>query len=84
MVTKSDLPAFSDYFWPTIEAMKANGGSTTIEEMEEDVATRMALSEELRAIPHGDGPRTQFQYMLAWVRTFLKKARAAENSERGV
>lgn len=84
MATKSDLPAFLDYFWPTIEAMKAKGGSTTIEEMEDDVAARMALSEELRAVPHGEGPRTQFQYELAWVRTYLKKAGAAENSERAV
>lgn len=84
MVTKSDLPAFQLYFWPAIEAMRAKGGSATIEEMEDDVATRMDLSEELLAIPHGNGPRTQFQYELAWVRTYLKKAEAAENSERGV
>jgi restriction system protein len=84
LASKSDLPSFAEYFWPAIEAMKAKGGSVTIEEMEEGVANRMAISEELRAIPHGDGPRTQFQYELAWVRTYLKKAGAAENSERGV
>jgi restriction system protein len=64
--------------------MRAKGGSATIEEMEDDVAARMGLSEELLSIPHGNGPRTQFQYELAWVRTYLKKADAAENSERGV
>jgi restriction system protein len=42
------------------------------------------LSEKARAVPHGDGRRTQFQYELAWVRTYLKWAGALENSERGV
>jgi restriction system protein len=35
-------------------------------------------------VPHGDGPQTQFGYELAWVRTYLKKVGALENSERGV
>jgi restriction system protein len=84
MATKSDLPPFHEYFVPTVKAMKSKGGSTTIEEMEEGVAKAMNLSEDILAVPHGDGPRTQFQYELAWVRTFLKKAGAAENSERAV
>ena len=78
------LPPLSDYFVPTVESLKARGGSATIEELEEDVADRLRLSEEARTIPHGDGRRTQFQYDLAWVRTYLKWADAAENSERGV
>jgi restriction system protein len=78
------LPPLSDYFVPTVDALKARGGSATIEELEEDVAEALGLSEQARAIPHGDGRRTQFQYDLAWVRTYLKWAGAAENSERGV
>lgn len=84
MVKKSDLPAFQEYFWPSIEVLKERGGSATLEEMEDGVAERMQLSDELRALPHGEGSRTQFQYELAWVRTYLKKAGYAENSERGV
>jgi restriction system protein len=56
----------------------------TIDEMEEDVAEAMHLSDELLSVPHGDGPRTQFEYELAWVRTYLKKVGALENSQRGV
>jgi restriction system protein len=84
MLTKSDLPSFDAYFVPTIECLKARGGSMTIEEMEEDVAEAMHLSDELLSVPHGDGPRTQFQYELAWVRTYLKKVGALDNSQRGV
>jgi restriction system protein len=78
------LPSTGDYYVAAIEALKAHGGSLTIEEMEEDVAQRLRLSDEARAIPHGDGRRTQFQYDLAWARTYLKWAGATENSERGV
>ena len=84
MPSKSDLPSFESYFRPTVECVKARGGSMTIEEMEEAVAAAMQLSDELRAVPHGDGPRSQFDYELAWVRTYLKKVGAMENSERGV
>ena len=56
----------------------------TIEEMEEAVSDAIGLTDELRAIPHGEGPRSAFDYTLAWVRTYLKKASTLENSERGV
>lgn len=78
------LPPLSSYFAPAADALKARGGSATIEEMEEDVADRLKLSDEARAIPHGDTGRMQFQYDLAWVRTYLKWAGAADSSERGV
>ena len=83
-VTKADLPPFSAYFKPTVDCFKAPGGSMTIEEMEEAVAQAMGLSDEVRAVLHNEGPRSQFEYELAWVRTYLKKVGALENSERGV
>jgi restriction system protein len=78
------LPLPGDYYVASIAAMKARGGSLTIEEMEDEVAERLHLSDEARAIPHGDGRRSQFQYDLAWTRTYLKWAGAVENSERAV
>ena len=78
------LPPLSSYSAPAADALRARGGSATIEEMEEDVADTLTLSDEARAIPHGDTGRMQFQYDLAWVRTYLKWAGAADNSERGV
>lgn len=84
MATKSDLPPYDSYFVPAIHAFKERGGSLTIEEMEEGVSERLNLADEVLEVPHGDGPRTQFQYELAWVRTYLKKAGALTNSERAV
>ena len=84
MADKSDLPSFQSYFWPAIESLRARGGSATIEELEDDVAANLHMTDELRAVPHGNGYRTQFEYELGWVRTYLKKAGLAANSERGV
>ena len=84
MLTKSDLPSFESYFVPTVDCLKARGDSMTISEMEDDVAAAMGLSDELLSVPHGDGSRTEFEYELAWVRTYLKKVDALDNSERGV
>jgi restriction system protein len=72
------------YFPPTVQSMKQRGGSATIEELEEDVAKVMKLPEALLVIPHKNSTRSQFQYELAWVRTYLKKAGLAENSARAV
>jgi hypothetical protein len=54
MPTKSDLPSFEAYLVPTVQCLKARGGSMTIEEMEDDVAAAMSLSDELRSVPHGE------------------------------
>jgi restriction system protein len=67
-----------------VAALKGRGGSASIEEIEADVAAILNLSEEARAIPHKTGRRTQFQYDLAWVRTYLKFGGAADNSARGI
>lgn len=84
MPDKSDLPSFEKYFPPIVQSMKKRGGSATIEELEEDVAKIMKLPEQILAVPHKTGTRSQFQYELAWVRTYLKKSGLADNSARGV
>jgi len=78
------LPKYPDYIYPTLAALKKKGGSATIEEIEDAVAEIMQLSGEALAIPHGDTGQTEFQYKLAWVRTYLKKYGALDNSERAV
>jgi restriction system protein len=84
MTGKTHLPSFEKYFPPTVQSMKQRGGSVTIEELEEDVAGIMKLPESLLAIPHKTDTRSEFQYQLAWVRTYLKKAGLAQNSLRAV
>ena len=78
------LPSFDTFFVPTVHSLRARGGSATIDELEEAVSSAANLSDEQRSQLHGDGPRTEFSYRLAWVRTYLKKAGILDNSERGV
>lgn len=60
------------------------GGSASIAEMVDRVATDMQLSDNVLAVRHGDGSQSEVEYRIAWARTFLKKAGAIDNSERGV
>lgn len=78
------FPSFDTFFVPTVHSLRNRGGSATIEEMEEAVANAMNLSDSERSQLHGDGPRTEFSYRLAWARTYLKKGGVLENSERAV
>ena len=80
----SELPRYPSYVYPTLQVIKDRGGSATIEEIEDGVAERMNLSDQALSIPHGETGRTEFQYKLAWVRTYLKKFGSIANSERGV
>ena len=67
-----------------MKALEALGGSASIEEINDSVAKVMALAEAVRALPHGDGPMTKFDYRCAWARSWLKNAGLVENSTRGV
>lgn len=84
MAKPQSLPKYAEYVHPTLQAVKGRGGSATIEEIEDAVAELMRLSDTALSIPHGETGQTEFQYKLAWVRTYLKKYGALDNSERGV
>jgi restriction system protein len=60
------------------------GDSATIEEIVEKVIQLESFTEAQQAVQHGDGPRTELEYRLAWARTYLKGMGALDNSERGV
>jgi restriction system protein len=78
------VPRYSEFYWPVIRALKETGGSASIAEMVERVAGDMNLSEDVLAVPHGDGTTSEVEYRLAWARTYLKKVGAIDNSERGI
>jgi hypothetical protein len=46
----SDLPSFDQYFAPAVASLKKRGGSATIEELEEDVAELLKLSDDVLAV----------------------------------
>lgn len=74
---------------PTVEAIKALGGSGSVEEIVEKVISLLGLPDELVTQPYiskrgNEDGRTQLEYELAWVRTYLKQLGILENSARGV
>lgn len=83
-MARAPLPDYSQLLWPTIEAVRALGGSGSIDEIVETVLQREHFTEEQQQILHGDGPRTEIEYRLAWARTYLKYMGLLTNSRRGV
>ena len=65
-------PKYDTLLEPLFKAMHELGGSSSIEEQEERVASLMELSDDDLAEIHRDN-KTKFNYRLAWARTYLKK-----------
>jgi restriction system protein len=85
-MTKVNMPRYNTFMNPVIQALKELGGSGTIEEINAKVAEIVGLSDEQLEILHNPdkGGQTEFEYRLAWARTYLKKYDVLENSSRGV
>ena len=79
------LPDLPGMMLVTIEALKALGGSATIQELDKKVIELEGVTEAEQALtmPRGQN-RTRVNYYLAWARTHLKRGNALENSSRGV
>ena len=85
-MTKVDIPTFDTLMNPLIQVLKNLGGSGTIEEIDSKVAEVVGLSNEQLEALHDPkrGGQTEFEYRMAWTRTYLKKYGVLENSSRGV
>lgn len=71
---------------PLFTALRELGGSASIAEIDEKVGELLELPEEVLDIPHNPekSNATEFQYRLAWARTYLKQYGLIDNSRRGV
>jgi len=80
------VPTYDSMMNPLLQAMRDLGGSGTIEEIANQVAKIMELSNEQLEVLHNPekGGQTELEYRLAWTRTYLKKYGLLENSARGV
>jgi len=77
------VPKYDDLFNPLLKAIHNLGGSASISEQEDEVASILGLSEkEVSEIHRGN--RTKFGYRLAWARNYLKRFGLLNNSSRGV
>ena len=74
---------YDELFNPTLTALHKLGGSGSVEEMEEKIATDLQLTDEqLNEIHRGN--TSKFTYRLAWARNYLKRYGLLENSSRGI
>lgn len=79
------LPTYKNLLWPTLQAVKALGGSGAIGEIADETIRQEEFSEEQQAVLHReDGPQTEIQYRMGWARTHLKGMGLLDNSQRGV
>lgn len=84
MATKP--PTFDRLMNPLLRALRALGGSGSVEEIYDKVVELEKLPEDILAQLHDPEKSNQSEvaYRLAWARTYLKKYGFLENSARGV
>lgn len=83
-MTDALIPKYKELRWATIKAVRALGGSGSIDEIVEKVVEQEQFTEAQQQVLHRDGPRTEIEYRLAWARTYLKGMGLLVNSSRGV
>lgn len=77
------VPKYDAFFNPLLQAMHQLGGSASISEQEDTVATLLKLTDKEIGEIH-KGNQTKLSYRLAWARTYLRMFGLLENSSRGV
>lgn len=78
------VPPYDRLFNPTLEALHNLGGSASIEELADEVARLLGLTDADLAETVPNGTQSRFEYRLAWARSYLKAFGLVQNSERGV
>ncbi len=81
---KQKIPTYEDLLWPTLKALESHGGSASIQELSEQMANDLRLSNEILDIPHKHGPQSEVDYRSGWARTHLKSVCAVNNTSRGI
>lgn len=74
---------YDELFNPLLTSLHNLGGSGSVEELEEQVATILNLTDEQVNEIHR-GNTSKLTYRLAWARNYLKRFGLLENSSRGV
>ena len=78
-----DIPVAQEFLEPQWRALKELG-SATLDELAEWVANDMGLNEEQTSLMHKNGPRHEYEYRMAWARTYLKKTGYVTNPRMGL
>lgn len=86
MRASNEMPTFDALFEPLISALRALGGSGSIEEIYAKTVEVAGISEDVASQMHDPDKSnlSEVGYRLAWARTYLRKYGLLENSIRGI
>ena len=82
----TQIPSHKEFFNPALKALRHLGGSGTIQEIDDEAAKVMNLTDEQLERLHNPvkSGATAVAYRLGWARTYLKRVGLLENPRRGV
>ncbi|MDC3236826.1 HNH endonuclease [Candidatus Poseidoniaceae archaeon] len=81
-VNSNELNSFDDFIIPIWQILNQYDELSKYQ-IDDMVASQLALTDEQKSILHKDGPRTSFDYRMSWARTYLKQAGVSTNPKRG-
>lgn len=84
VLQKDEFPNLALMMLVTLDALRALGGSATIQELVDQVIDQERVTEDEQGWLMPNGRDYRLKYYLAWSRTYLKRGGALENSSRGV
>ena len=82
----SQMPTYDRLMNPVLQALRELGGSGSTDEIYQQVAKNLKLTESVLSVLHDPetSNMTEVQYRLAWSRTYLKKFGLLETPQRGL
>lgn len=86
MRAPKEMPTFDALFEPLLAALRALGGSGSVEEIHAKTIEVAGISEDVASQMHDPDKSnmTEVGYRLTWARTYLRKYGLIDNSSRGV
>ena len=61
-MTVVQIPTYEDLLWPTLKALENKGGSASNQELSEEIASYLDLSDDVLDVLHNDGPLSKVEY----------------------
>lgn len=81
---KALVPKYNDLMRPTLEALKALGGSASNDELLQWVSEHLNLPDEALDATYEKSEDYIFRDRMSWARSYMRKGGLIENSDRGV
>ena len=81
---KTKVPAFHEMMRELFQAVKELDGSGTVHEIDRRTIEILDLPQEVREVMHGKTSKTEVEYRLAWMKTYLKFVGLLANPRRSV